>query len=117
MIFTNAQIFDSVQVLAQAKEEKGLLGYAVAVNLRKMGGEITEYTKKRDELLAEHGKDLGGGKFSLAPEGVAAFLEALRPFSELKTDVAIMQIAPDVFYSGGLTSAQMYALSWMVKEV
>lgn len=114
MKMTNAKIFDSIPVLAQAKEEKGLLGYAIAVNLRKMSGEIKEYTAKRDELLAQYGTDLGEGKFHI--EDARAFYEALQPFAELENEVPVMQVAPEVFYGGNLTSAQMYALSWMVKE-
>ena len=116
MLLKNSQIYDSIPVLAQAKEEKGLLGYAVAVNLRRLTAEVAEYSRKRDELLAEYGTDAGGGKYNLTAEGAAAFYAALQPFAELETEVAAMQVAPEVFYGGNLTSGQMYALSWMVKE-
>lgn len=116
MILTNAQIYDSIPVLAQAKDEKGLLGYAVAVNLRRLTAEVVEYSHKRDELLAEYGTDAGGGKYNLTAEGAAAFYEALQPFAQIEADVAVLQVAPEVFYGGNLTSGQMYALSWMAKE-
>lgn len=118
MILTNAQMFDSIPVLQQASGETGLLGYAVAVNLRKLSTtpELVEYSRKRDELLAEYGTDAGGGKFNLTAEGAAAFYEALEPFGKIEAEVAAMQVAPEVFYSGKLTSGQMYALAWMVKE-
>lgn len=118
MILTNEQMHDSIQTLAQARDEKGLLGYALAVNLRKLSTcpELVEFSHKRDELLAQHGTDAGAGKFNLTQEGAAAFYEALRPYSEIEADVAVMQVPPDVFYGGNLTSGQMYALSWMVKE-
>ena len=117
MKLTNAQMFDSIKVLYDAKDEKGLLGYAIAVNLRRLSTESLEYSRKRDELLAVYGEDAGGGKFNLKPDAVKAFREALRPYEEIETDVQVMQVEPEVFYSGGLTSAQMYALDWMVKEV
>ena len=116
MILTNAQILESIPVLHQAKDEIGLLGYAVAVNLRKLTTEVVEFSNKRDELLAQYGTDAGGGKFNFTPDAAAAFQNALQPFAELETDVQVMQVAPEVFYGGGLTSAQMYALAWMVKE-
>lgn len=118
MILTNEQMHDSIQVLSQAREEKGLLGYALAVNLRKLAGEATlaEFSRKRDELLAQHGTDKGGGKYDLGPVAAAAFYADLQPFAKIETDVAVMQVAPEVFYSGNLTSGQMYALAWMVKE-
>lgn len=118
MKMTNAQMFESIPVLQQASGETGLLGYAVAVNLRKITGEaaLLEYSRKRDELLAAHGADAGGGKFNLTQEGAAAFYEALQPFADLQTDVQVMQVSAETFYSGSLTSGQMYVLSWMVKE-
>ena len=118
MILTNAQMYESLPVLQQAREETGLLGYAVAVNLRKLASEpaLVEYSHKRDALLAEHGTDAGGGKFNLTAEGAAAFYAALEPFGQIETDVAVLQVAPEVFYGGKLTSGQMYTLAWMVKE-
>lgn len=114
MILTNAQIFESVHVLSQAKNETGLLGYAVAVNLRKLTAEAEEYSKKRNELLAEHGTDAGGGKYNFTAEAAEAFQEALRPYAELEVEVAVMRVPLETFCGGGLTSAQMYVLDWMV---
>ena len=116
MILTNAQMFDSIPVLAQAKDEKGLLGYTIAVNLRKLTTETAEFSRKRDELLAAHGTDAGGGKFNLTAEGAAAFYADLDPFAKVEHDVAVLQVTPEVFCGGNLTSGQMYALDWMVKE-
>ena len=116
MILTNAQMYESIPVLAGAKDEKGLLGYAISVNLRKLTGETVEFSRKRDELLAEHGTPAGEGRYNLTPQAAAAFQAALQPYAELTAEVAAMQVAPEVFYGGNLTSGQMYALSWMVKE-
>lgn len=118
MILTNSQMFDSIPVLQQASSETGLLGYAVAVNLRKLATapELVEYSRKRDELLSVHGTDAGGGKFNLTAEGAAAFYEALEPFGKIEAHVAVLQVPPKVFYGGGLTGGQMYTLNWMAKE-
>lgn len=116
MILTNAKILESVQVLAQATEEKGLLGYAVMVNLRKLRTEVAEYSKKRDELLDKYGTTDGSGKYDLTPDAAAAFYAELEPYATLEVEVAAMQVPVEVFYSGGLTAAQMDVLSWMVKE-
>ena len=115
MILNNAQMLESVLVLSQL-EEKGMLGYAIARNRQKLTAEVQEYSKKRDELLKEYGTDVGDGKFQLMPENASRFFEALRPYSELTADVPVMQIEPEVFYSGNLTSSQMFTLEWMVKD-
>lgn len=119
MKLTNTQMQDSVQVLAQARDEKGLLGYALAVNLRKLAGEpaLVEYNRERDRLLEHYGRPgEKPGSFDLTPEAAAAFQTALQPFGQIETDVQVMQVAPEIFYGGTLTSGQMYVLAWMAKE-
>lgn len=115
MIMTNAQAFDAVLMLSKL-DEKGMLGYAIARNRRLLSAELQEYMSKRDELLVEFGNDIGNGQFQLQAESAARFYEALRPYSELSVNVSVMQIVPEVFYSGNLTSNQMFALEWMVRD-
>ena len=115
MILNNKQMFDSLMILSQA-EEKGMLGYAIARNRQKLMSEVQEYTKKRDELLKEHGTDVGNGQFQLQPDQAERFFEALKPYDELEVDVQVMQVTPEVFCSGNLTSQMMFTLDWMVKE-
>ena len=116
MRMTNAQMFESLQVLGQA-EEKGVLGFAIAQNRRKLAEELKEYATKRDELLREYGTDKGDGSFSLTPEAAQAFGTALRPYAEMTAEVSVRQVTEEVFCSGNLTSSQMLTLEWMVKEV
>lgn len=116
MLLTNAKILESIPVLAQAKEEKGMLGYAIMVNHRKLVAEVKEYADKREELLNKYGTKADGGRFEFTDESAAAFREALQPFAELEVEVAVRQVPEEVFYSGGLTAWQMDVLSWMIKE-
>lgn len=115
MIMNNKQMLESVTVLSQL-EEKGMLGYAIMRNRQKLSAEVLDYSRKRDELLKEHGTDIGNGQYQLQPENAARFFEELRPYSELTVDVPVMTVAPEVFYGGNLTSNQMFILDWMVKE-
>ena len=115
MKMNNKQMFDSLMILLQV-EEKGMLGYAIARNRQKLVSEVQEYTKKRDELLQEFGTNVGNGQFQLQPEQAERFFEALKPYDELEVDVSIMQVTPEIFCSGNLTSTQMFELGWMVKE-
>ena len=115
MVVTNAKMYDSLLVLSQA-EEKGILGFAIAQNRRKLAEELKEYAAKRDELLKEYGTEEGEGAYKLSPEAAAAFSAALRPYAEMTADVDVRQVSPEDFCNGNLTSSQMYALDWMVKE-
>ena len=116
MKLTNAKMFDALLVLNQA-EEKGVLGFAIAQNRRKLSEELKEYAAKRDELLKEYGTDKGDGSFSLTAEAAVAFSAALRPYAEMTADVAVTQVDAETFCVGNLTSSQMFVLEWMVKEV
>lgn len=115
MKMTNAQMFESLVVLNQA-EEKGVLGFAIAQNRRKLAEELKEYNAKRDELLKEHGTEKEPGSFTLTTAQAQAFSAALRPFAEMIADVAVRQVSEEDFCSGSLTSSQMVVLEWMVKE-
>ena len=115
MVFTNEEAMTSLLVLSQL-EEKGMLGYAIARNRQKLADEVQQYSAKRDDLLKEYGKDKGNGQFELERINAARFYEALRPYSELTFEVPVMQITPEVFCSGNLTSSQMFVLNWMVKD-
>lgn len=115
MILNNEQMLNSLDVLAKA-EEKGMLGYAIARNKQKLLNEVNEYAKKREELLKEFGTDIGNGQYQLDQENAVKFFEALKPYSELTADVPVMQVTPEVFCSGNLTSSMMDTLIWMVKE-
>lgn len=115
MILTNTQMFDSLQVLVQV-EEKGVLGFAVAQNRRKLVEELKEYNAKREELLKEYGTEDKPDTYTLTPEAVQKFSAALRPYAEMTSDVSVRQVSEEVFCSGNLTSSQMLTLEWMVKE-
>lgn len=115
MTLTNAQMFDSLLVLNQA-EEKGVLGFAIAKNRRKLAEEVKEYAAKRDELLKEYGVEQEAGRYQIPAEKVPAFSAALRPYAEMTADVAVHRVSVEDFCSGSLTSTQMQVLEWMVKE-
>lgn len=115
MILTNAKAYESLVVLSQV-EEKGMLGYAVMRNRQKLLAELQDYCRKRDELAAQYGTDIGNGQIRIDGENAARFREELQPYSELTVDVHVMQVSPEIFYGGNLTSSQMFTLDWMVKE-
>ena len=115
MTMTQAQMFESLAILTQA-EETGVLGFAIAQNRRKLAEEVKEFVAKRDELMQTYGTDKGDGKFDFSHEAFQAFSAALRPYAEMTSDVSIRQVSEEVFCSGSLTSSQMLALDWMVRE-
>lgn len=115
MKMNNEQMLNSLICLSHL-EEKGVLGFAIAKNRKKIAAEVQEYSQKRDELLKEYGTDIGEGKFQLLPENATKFFEALKPFGKLTVDVPVMRVTPEVFCSGNLTTSMMETLDWMVED-
>lgn len=115
MKMTNEQILNSISILSHL-EEKGVLGFAIAKNLKKLTEECKEYVEKREELLKKFGTDIGNSRYEIDPDKVVDFIESLRPYGELEVDVAVMTVSQDVFCGGNLTSSQMLVLDWMVEE-
>lgn len=116
MQMTNGKMFESLMTLAGLTGETGKLGYAIARNRRKIMGEIKEYADVRDKLLRQYGDDKGGGVYTVPPERSADFLRELEPYTGIEHEVDVMTVSAEDMYSGGLTSAQMFALDWMVRE-
>lgn len=115
MTFSNEEMLNNLSVLSKL-DEKGMLGYAIAYNRRKLTDECKEYAEKRDEFLKEFGTDVGNGQYQLVGENTVKFIEAIQPYSELTSDVSVRKVSQEVFCSGNLTSQQMFALDWMVEE-
>ena len=115
MKMKNEQMLNSIAILSNL-EEKGVLGFAIAKNLKKLTEECREYAEKREELLQKFGTDVGNGRYEINPDKVMNFIEALRPYGELEVDVAVMTVSQEAFCGGNLTSQQMFALDWMVEE-
>ena len=112
MKLTNGNMWESIQILTKVNET-GKLGYACARNLRKLIDANKEYMEIRDKLLAKYGKPEGQGRYSFEPEQAQKFMEELQEYSNIEHDVDVFQVDEDIFYSGNLTTKEMYILAWM----
>jgi len=115
MKLKNRDALVSILVLKNTKET-GKLGFAIAKNARKLSEELVEYNNIRDGLLEKYGKDDGYGEFTLTKDNLARLNEELEQYSEIEIDFEPMTVDEETFYGGNLTSDQMYALMWMVKQ-
>lgn len=115
MKLTNATMWESIQVLTKI-QETGKLGYACARNLRKLMNECREYMEVRDKLLQKYGTSDGTGRYTFEKDQAAVFSKELTEFAAISHDVDVMQVDEETFYSGNLTSKDMFILSWMVVD-
>lgn len=115
MELTNAQMWESIQVLSNARET-GKLGYACARNLRKLMDGCHEYMQIRDKLLEKYGTDDGSGHYTFEDDKANLLAKELMEYAVISHEIDVMQIDEDTFCSGNLNSKEMFTLSWMVKE-
>ena len=115
MKMSNEQMWEGIQALSCVKET-GKLGYACARNLRRLMDACKEYIEVRDRLMMEYGTPQGDGRFTFEQNKAQAFAEAIREYATIEHEVDVFQVDEDTFCSGTLTTKEMYALDWMVKE-
>ena len=111
----NAEAYDAFSVMQQTKET-GLLGFAIAKNMRKLANELVEYDGKRTELLQKYGTPAEGNQYEFTKENAKLFYGEMAQYDSLEIEIEPMTVPEEVFCGGNLTSDQMYALMWMVKE-
>lgn len=111
----NVDAYNAFFVMQQTKET-GMLGFAIAKNMRKLANELIEYDSKRNELIKKYGTQTEGDRYQFTADGSKRFYEEMKPFDELEIEFEPMTVTEDVFVCGNLTSDQMYSLIWMVKE-
>jgi len=115
MIFKNAEAFESLQVLSEASET-GRLGFVIAKNRRKFLNELHEYCEIKDGLASKYGKITPDGKFVIEAANVPDYLDELRPYEDIESDIAVTKVDEETFISGTLTSKQMFVLEWMIED-
>lgn len=115
MKIKNADAYNALVVM-QSMKESGILGFAIARNMRKLANELIEYDSKRNELIKKYGTQTEGDRYQFTAEDSKRFYEEMKPFDELEIEFEPMTVTEEVFVGGNLTSNQMYSLMWMVKE-
>ena len=103
-------------IIMQEVTETGLLGFAIAKNMRKLANELVEYDGKRNELLQKYGTPAEGNRYEFTKENAKRFYDEMAQYDNLEIEFEPMTVFEEVFCGGNLTSDQMYALMWMVKE-
>lgn len=117
MKFTNEGMVQAIDILSTLSET-GVLGYAIARNLRKLREEAKDYIAIRSAAVQKYGVQVDDGKaYEIkGSENVKNFREELGDLPNVEVDVDIFQIDVNTFTSGNITSDKMGALFWMVKE-
>lgn len=113
MKMKNEEAFNALQTIASTKET-GRLGYALAKTRRKMETELAEYINIRNGIIQKHAVVEGGEMRITAPAAAEANKE-LAEYAGLLCEFEPCRVDEETFTGGGLTSADMYVLDFMVE--
>lgn len=115
MKMTNSEAYASLGILQKLKE-RGILGFAIAKNMRKLADELQEYDSKRNECIRKYGTQLEGDRYQFSTGAAEKYYAEMEPYDRIAFEFEPTTISEEVFCSGSLTSDQMYALMWMVEN-
>ena len=119
---TNKEMAQMLESLYGVIDQKGMLGYAAARNLRSIRNAAREYLDIRDDLMQKYGEnelDESGEKTAryLVRTNTALgrkYLEEISRYDEIEHEVEIMKIKPEDAIDQ-LTGRQMLAIEWMIE--
>ena len=103
-------------------DDRGLLGFACARNMRKLIDACLEYIKIRDAALREFGEEVvDGGRvvgYRIGPDddGWESFKSRMEPFASLMCGVEIMTV-PASEVIGKVSGRESLTIDWMIEEV
>lgn len=123
MKLKNYQMDNMMLALQPLLEQKGMLGYVVSRNYRKLRDAVLEYTIRKQKLIQEYGKSeldedgnpTGGYTIDVTDKAVQDALEELNQYADIEHDVEIMKIpVEDVIDE--LTGNDILALEFMLED-
>lgn len=104
-------------ILSTMLNQKGIVGYKIARNLRMINEELIEYNKQREELFKKYGTQEGDTlKIDKDSENYLLFLKEIKPFDDLEVEFNFLKITQDELMNSELTAEQMLILSDYIVE-
>ena len=105
------------QFLSTMLNQKGIVGYKIARNLRMINEELIEYNKQREELFKKYGTQEGDSlKIDKDSENYLLFMKEMKPFDDLEVEFNFLKITQDELMNSELTAEQMLILSDYIVE-
>lgn len=123
MLLKNIEMEAYINILRGHLDKDGLLGYAVARNIRALETASVEYVDVRNRLIRKYGTnevDAAGnetGRFGLSTSSTEfkQFRKELTPYAAIEHDVKITKI-PYTSVIGILTASEILDLDWMLED-
>ena len=99
------------------KNCKGIVGYALAKNVRLLNTELTEYNNIKQELFRKYGEeDKGQLVIKKESDNFQKYLEEIKPYNDIEIEIDFMKVKEKDLIDSGLTGEEMYLLLDYIKE-
>lgn len=119
MILTNKQMDEYIIGLdGLMNKTQGKLGYAIAKNYRMIANELKEYVGLKDAAIAQFGERDEEGRIviHLGTEAHKKYLEEMKQYDDIESDVSIVMVSPEDVYSSNLNAKEVSGILFMIKE-
>lgn len=116
---TNKEMDDLLNGLEELMDKaRGKLGYAIAKNYRILSEELNEYTEIKNTAIIKFGEKDNEGHISiqLGTEAHKQYLNEMKQYDDIKSDVNILIVSPEDVYSSNLTAKEVSRILCMIKE-
>lgn len=114
MSFTNYELELMLNNLQPVLKLRTTAGYKAAINARRIGEAITEYTQVKNSLIDEFGEETDGGKM-VSPDA-SNFAEFLAKFNEIaliEQDIDLLKASKEEV-EGVLSGEEILACDWFI---
>ena len=101
-----------------AGKVNGMLAYAVARNIRKIGNEVGEYICIKNSNIEKYGElgDDGVSRIVIGSDGFKKYVEAMKEYDNIEHDVDIFTVSPSVLNDSQLNANDIMNIEFMFEE-
>ena len=122
-MYRNAEMYRMLNAATKYLDRRDVIGYAAARNVRVLSEELTEYVRKIQDLVAEHGEpviDADGNEtgqlgIKVGGPGYEAFVREMAQYDEIEGDPRIMTLDYEQAI-GALSGNELLELDWMFAD-
>lgn len=102
------QLTEALSTMLQAK---GIVGFKIAYNFRKLNEELIEYNQIKQDLFRKYGEEANGQLvINKMSENYSKFIEDIAPYENEEIEVSLKTVSEEELQQSDLTASQMLVL-------
>ena len=119
MKLTNSVMDEYLCSLKNISEKvSGKFAYAVARNMRKLSGELTEYVTIKNKTIQKYGEtdETGNSRIMVGTEAFDKYVSEMNEYANIEHEVELMMVSQDDLLSSKLNANEMLSVDFMIQE-